>query len=449
MHTHSVTGRPQAAQVSQPKPPPQVGWKPAVHISQLKPKGREKGYQNAAFNCGPATVAMVARGWGRWPNSSDAQVIKHLGKGLVTQNGTTPKDVAKMLERAGVPIPGGQAFGGPFDSKVLNGQLGKGRMMIAQVGVVDPKTKEVSPHYVLIRKKTADGNYVISDPLKHKSTVVTPKQLGNAVNRAPPDGGVLIPVGRPGGDLKPSTPPTVAPRGFVDPRAFMLPEGWGDFVARHPYQSYGDSRGDQGVYGGPRSEVPRGFRTYSGQMDGRTPRGYASNVFNNGDHFQPGYSMRDQFMGPRRPTGLMPALVTPEPARAESKPKPTSTPDKSAFTATDDVFTGVDTSYVKTTASPEPEGKPSKGYRLRLSYGGSGGKTDRTDKPVTPHYKDLDAYVNKLLKAKLQGTKGIQEFLQRLAHSEVERDKRVVVRMGEIELAQGGIGKKTNIESFG
>jgi hypothetical protein len=246
--------------------------------------------------------------------------------------------------------------------------------------------------------------------------VVTPKQLGAAVDRTPPgDGGVLIPVGRPGGDLKPSTPaPTVTPWGPVDPRSFQTPQGWSNYVARAPFHPDWYSRLDQG-----------------------------ENRLDDGSQFQRGYSTRDGFDSEPRSTRLMPALVTPEPAAAP-KPKPKSTPDKTAFTATDSVYNGVDTSYVKTPAAPEAESKaPKSGHRLKLNYGGLG-HGERTDKPVTPKYKDLDAYVNKLLHRK----KDLSEFLQRLANSTAERDRRVLNRMAAIEFEQGGIGKKLNIESF-
>jgi hypothetical protein len=104
----------------------------------------------------------------------------------------------------------GKALAGHYEDAAVKEHLSKGHMLIAQVRSFDTDNKHRSAHYVLVRGQTHDGNYIVSDPMAKKPYVVTPQQLRNAVNYAPPDGGMLIPVGRPGGDR---TPQQAAPTG--------------------------------------------------------------------------------------------------------------------------------------------------------------------------------------------------------------------------------------------
>lgn len=182
-------------------------WQPVPHINQLEPRGATKDYANGPYNCAAAVVAMVARGWDRMGGMSDARLIQELGKGLVTPQGTTPDGLVRMLERADVKL-GGKAMGSTYEDAVAHRQLERGHMLVAQVGTVDPKTGEVSPHYVLVRKALSNGNYLVSDPLSKKPYEVTPQQLQAAVRKAPPDGGMLIPISRPGGSKERAGPPS-------------------------------------------------------------------------------------------------------------------------------------------------------------------------------------------------------------------------------------------------
>jgi peptidase C39-like protein len=173
------------------------GWLNIPQINQLHPNGADKNYVNGAYNCGPAVVAMLARGSGHMSNLNDAQLINQLGKGIVTKDGTDPEGIEKMLKRADVPLAG-EAMGADYDDDDLNDHLDQGHKVIAQVRATDAsKVDKDDAHYVLIQGRTKDGNYTVSDPLASKSYVVTPQQLHEAVLKAPPDGGMLIPVAGP------------------------------------------------------------------------------------------------------------------------------------------------------------------------------------------------------------------------------------------------------------
>jgi hypothetical protein len=136
-----------------------------------------------------------------------------------------------MLARADEP-PAGDALGANYKDSELKKQLNQGHMLIAQVRTSDPKGQQDSAHYVLVQGMTKDGNYIVSDPLAKKPYVVTPKQLKDAVLKAPPDGGMLIPVMSPTEAKKlaaPSAPVASAPA--VDPSQAA---GGGSAVRRTP-----------------------------------------------------------------------------------------------------------------------------------------------------------------------------------------------------------------------
>jgi len=173
------------------------GWRPIAHINQLHPRGADQNYVNGAYNCAPTVVAMLARGHGKLGDLNDAQLIQQLGQDIVTQKGTDPQGVARMLERADVPLAG-DALAANYTDADVKQHLNQGHMLIAQVRTMDRDAREKgSAHYVLIQGMTARGNYIVSDPLDHKTYVASPEQLKNAVLKCPPDGGMLIPVASP------------------------------------------------------------------------------------------------------------------------------------------------------------------------------------------------------------------------------------------------------------
>lgn len=170
------------------------GWGNIPHINQLNPNGAQRGYDGSK-DCAPAVVAMLARAMGAGGNLSDADLIKQLGQGLVGPDGTTPRDVAPMLERAGLPIAG-KALAGRYNNQDVAKHLQQGHTLIAQVEARD-EHGATSSHYVAVQGMTPEGNYIVSDPLANGPYELSPQQLRSRVRGAPPDGGMLIPVGTP------------------------------------------------------------------------------------------------------------------------------------------------------------------------------------------------------------------------------------------------------------
>ncbi|MFP2931414.1 papain-like cysteine protease family protein [Pyxidicoccus sp. 3LG] len=171
-------------------------WLNIPHIQQLRPEGANESYVNGASFCGPAVVAMLARGANRAGGLTDARLIQELAAGLVSRNGASPQDLVKMLARVNLPL-GGPALASSYKDSELQQHLRQGHKLMAQVESVDPKTGERSAHYILVRGMTPEGNYRISDPLAGGQQEMSPQRLRRLVSRAPPDGGMLIPVAQP------------------------------------------------------------------------------------------------------------------------------------------------------------------------------------------------------------------------------------------------------------
>src|SRR5688572_28890220 len=77
---------------------PAIALLPPV-ISQRYPSGRTPGYRGDS-RCGPATMAMIARGFRKKPKLSDAALIDSLDRlddGIVN-HATTPAGMVRMAE---------------------------------------------------------------------------------------------------------------------------------------------------------------------------------------------------------------------------------------------------------------------------------------------------------------------------------------------------------------
>jgi hypothetical protein len=172
------------------------GWDNIPQINQLHPDGAGRGYDGSK-DCAPAVVAMLARAMGTGGNTTDAALIKQLGQGLVGPDGTKPQDMPQMLERAGLPITG-KALAGRYSDADVAQHLQQGHTLIAQVEARDSRGT-TSSHYVAVQGMTAEGNYIVSDPLAEAPYELSPQQLRSRIRGAPPDGGMLIPVGAPPG----------------------------------------------------------------------------------------------------------------------------------------------------------------------------------------------------------------------------------------------------------
>ncbi len=339
------------------------GWQPSHHINQIHPQGAGKDYVNGAYNCGPAVVAMLARGHGQLGHLNDAQLIQQLGHGIVTEEGTDGQGLARMLERASVP-PAAEALGAGYEDAALKEHLRQGHQLIAQVRSYDPQTKQSSAHYVLVQGMTPRGNYIVSDPLANGPYIVSPRQLKEAVLKAPPDGGMLLPISSPA-EARQATPAVATPS---ESRSPVLPA--------------------------PGLAVSRG---------------------------------EDGFVGPEV---------------IESK----------AFTATDDLFEGVDTRFRQTKGRPfdtrMERNERRNHFHVDVHYGRYGRKHEGKEAVVTPKRQSVEAFADHLLKLKERGNTSVYDMLARLESSTFEKDQQVLELVKQSDLEDGGIGKKMMGDCF-
>jgi len=197
MNVDRNAGNPQvnAAQGVQGGTGGQVGWKDAETVNQIHPDGDQtsQNYVDAAYNCGPAVAATLARMMGTRDGQSNASLINELaGEHGTTAEGTKPGNMLAMIKEVGGKVDG--AVVGDYKDQQLDNILAKGDKAVMQVGLQNPdgKTGE-STHWVLINGKDKDGNYLVKDPLKGDYKA-TSQQLRDAFHSAGTVGGALIAV---------------------------------------------------------------------------------------------------------------------------------------------------------------------------------------------------------------------------------------------------------------
>jgi peptidase C39-like protein len=164
-------------------------------ISQMDPNGVDKSYQNAAENCGPAVMAMLAREHGKGLGTDDADLITKLGQiGQTNGNGTTGNGLIAMGNELGL---NSTAQPGANSAWVMD-QLKQGKDVVANgnyyslpqhADPADP-TKN-SPHYILLTGVDQTGNITVEDPMDPNVRSITPQQL-DAFNNGQAQGGFNI-----------------------------------------------------------------------------------------------------------------------------------------------------------------------------------------------------------------------------------------------------------------
>ncbi|KFE70520.1 C39 family peptidase [Hyalangium minutum] len=417
------------------------GWQPIPHINQLHPRGADQNYVNGAYNCAPAVVAMLARGHGKLGDLNDAQLIQALGQDIVTEKGTDPQGVAQMLERADVPLAG-DALGANYSDADVKQHLSQGHMLIAQVRTTDRDAKDKgNAHYVLIQGMTPRGNYIVNDPLANRTYVASPEQLKKAVTKAPPDGGMLIPVSSPAEAKAALKAPSEPAAEVTAPAARPLVEP----AVRKPTQT------------ALPAVAPR--RT-------TTQQELAADAFGPGR--RPSLTEIPATLAPRVPTlAEMPAVQLPKtlapttlsPATLgaisasrtpTAPPVPADEPSEQAFTASDDVLKGVDTEFKKPTQRSQDKRLESNErrnhYNLDVSY--SHGRRSSGRRQSSTENRSVNEAAQDLLKRKAQGDASVYDELAVLENSTSKRDQQILAVVQQSDLKDPGIGKKMSGDAF-
>jgi hypothetical protein len=132
-------------------------------ISQRFPKGSSRGYRGDN-RCGPANMAMMARGFHRRANLSDARLIDTLDRlddGL-TNHATAPEGIVRMAAALHLRATIHEGFDGGWLRRVLE----RGGLVIAlgRPRYLPPTEAHTGGHFVSIVGVTRKGNFIINDP---------------------------------------------------------------------------------------------------------------------------------------------------------------------------------------------------------------------------------------------------------------------------------------------
>jgi len=169
----------------------------APYINQYNPAGAANGYVNGDANCGPASMAMIARAFGMGGTMSDAQLINYLGgKGGTTSDGTNVNGISAMAQTLGL---GAETRGGA-DTAWIAEQIKAGKMVVANGDYyamaphADPAKVGTGGHYVSVVGMDANGNFIVNDPADKNVGTVSPEALARFI-RGNRNGGYQIAVG--------------------------------------------------------------------------------------------------------------------------------------------------------------------------------------------------------------------------------------------------------------
>ncbi|MBI3184437.1 MAG: C39 family peptidase [Myxococcales bacterium] len=174
----------------------QVDGSQVPFISQYRPAGAERGYSNGPANCGPTSMAMLARAFGYGAGMTDAELINHLGRiGGTGANGTGVNGIAAMAQAMG---KGAETRGPGPQVEWMAEQLRAGKMVVANGDyfAMPPHQNEsrTSGHYVAVAGLDAQGNFIVRDPADQNVRTVTPEQMAHFI-RSNPNGGYQVAIG--------------------------------------------------------------------------------------------------------------------------------------------------------------------------------------------------------------------------------------------------------------
>jgi hypothetical protein len=165
-------------------------------ISQYSPAGASHGYTNGNANCGPTSMAQIARAVGYGKGMQDAQLINHLGRiGGTGSNGTGVNGIVAMARAMGKT---GVVKGPGPNIAWMKEQLAQGKLLVANgdYHAMPPHQNEArtSGHYVTVAGVDARGNFIVRDPADGRVNTISPDQMAHFI-RSNPNGGWCISVG--------------------------------------------------------------------------------------------------------------------------------------------------------------------------------------------------------------------------------------------------------------
>jgi hypothetical protein len=163
------------------------------HISQVHPNGEDSHYQNGRANCGPTSMAQVARAYGYGHGLTDAQLIMKFARagGTLQMHGTSINGLHKMAAVMGKPA---HSYRGPNAGAAVDwieNQLKKGKLVVANgdfwalPGGGRHDQPGTAGHYVTVSGMDSQGRFIVDDPgIRGGSNLhVTRAQLENFIRQ--------------------------------------------------------------------------------------------------------------------------------------------------------------------------------------------------------------------------------------------------------------------------
>ncbi|WP_257453300.1 C39 family peptidase [Archangium lipolyticum] len=166
------------------------------YINQLSPTGADGSYTNGAMNCGPASMAMLAREMGYGAGMTDAQLINHLGQigGTNSSEGTNVNGIVAMANAMGKNAQINQGTNVSW----MADQLRQGKQVVAlgDFHAMPPHQDEgrTSGHFVTVTGMDANGNFLVRDPADPNVRAVSPEQMAHFLG-SHPAGGHQVAIG--------------------------------------------------------------------------------------------------------------------------------------------------------------------------------------------------------------------------------------------------------------
>ena len=188
---NQVTGNTPAAPVGDAPP---AGNYEVPFISQYRPVGAEHGYSNGAANCGPTSMAMIARAFGYSAGMSDAQLINALGRaGGTGGDGTNVNGIIAMAREMGKE--GQMRSGGGVDFMIEALRNGKLCVANGDYYAMPPHQNDAktSGHYVAV-VGYENGNFIVRDPADQNVRLVSREQMEQFIT-SNPNGGFQFAIG--------------------------------------------------------------------------------------------------------------------------------------------------------------------------------------------------------------------------------------------------------------